>query len=82
MDPIAYTYDADYHCPSCAIARFGAEPGRSWPRDDATDAEGNPLGAVFGWDDWCLPCQYGVPGSHSIECADCGAVLREHAAAA
>jgi len=23
LDPIAYTYEADYHCPSCTEVRFG-----------------------------------------------------------
>jgi hypothetical protein len=51
LDPIAYTYEADTHCPACAIARFGTEDGRPWPPEDAEDREGNPVGAVFPWDD-------------------------------
>lgn len=64
-DPIAYAYDADLHCAPCAVARFGAESGRAWVREDARDAEGNPIGAVAPWDS--VPC-------HSI-CGTCGEEL-------
>lgn len=67
MDPIAYTSEADIHCPACAIARFGPEPGHAWVRDDASDAEGNPVGAVAPWDEI----------EAGTSCADCGTLLRE-----
>ena len=65
---LAYTYDADTHCPPCAIARYGLEPGRSWPRDDARDSEGNPVGAIFDFDEWCEPSE---PGTHTLLCGTC-----------
>lgn len=58
-DPIAYTYEADVHCPDCAMERFpacmltgdiacGALICRHPP---AEDSEGNEPGAVFPWDE-------------------------------
>ena len=41
-DPVAYTYEADHHCPACAEARFG-------PGVEGIDNEGNAVGAVFPW---------------------------------
>jgi hypothetical protein len=45
--PIAYTFEADYHCEACTRARF--------PTTEGTDCEGNPVGAVFPWDEWGDP---------------------------
>ena len=42
---VAYTYEADLHCVSCAMERFG--PGST----DSTDNEGNPVHAVFDTDE-------------------------------
>ena len=78
-DPIAYTYDADWHCPDCAIARFGLEPGGRWPRDDARDSEGNEVGAVAPWTEWwnldgecevlaCSDCHEVIANAHRVEC--------------
>lgn len=55
LDPIAYTGDADIYCPGCAMARYGREPGFDWVRANATDGEGNAIGAVFDWGayEWC-----------------------------
>ena len=50
-DTIGYTYDADVHCPGCAIARFGQEPGHYWVREDAVDSEGNPVHPIAPWDE-------------------------------
>lgn len=77
-DPIAFTYDADTHCPACAIARFGQEPGHFWPPESARDAEGNPVGAIAPWDDWCDEAE---PGRHVLACGTCRGVIREHEAA-
>lgn len=78
-EPIAYTYEADTHCPSCAESRFGkCEHGFiACPSGDhggphasgyiATDAEGNDIGAVFQWDDTTL----------GIVCSDCSTVIVE-----
>lgn len=67
MDPIAYTYEADWHCPDCAIERFGREPGTSWVRDDAIDSEGNPIGALAPWDEVL----------DSLYCGTCGELIYE-----
>jgi hypothetical protein len=74
-DPVAYTYEADYHCPACAIDRFGREPARPWVREDATDREGNPVGAVFSWNEWCEPSE---PGQQVPTCGTCLGVIEEH----
>jgi hypothetical protein len=50
-DIIGYTYDADVHCPGCAIAKFGQEPGRYWVKEDAEDSEGNEVHPIFQWDE-------------------------------
>ena len=74
LDPISYTYEADHHCPACAIARFGtAEHGIGadrWPSEDARDDEGNPIGAVAPWDEWWEPSEIRV---QVLTCSDCAA---------
>jgi hypothetical protein len=74
-DPIAYTYEADMHCVPCALARFGPEPDRPWVREDAIDAEGNPVGAISPWDEWC---DLRAPGRQVLACATCRSVVSEH----
>lgn len=49
-DPIAYTYDADTHCPACAEDRYDRGPG-GWIAEDCEDSEGNPVGVIAPWDD-------------------------------
>lgn len=76
--PIAYTYEADHHCPECAEARFGRcacgqvacwgdrdECGDTKP---AQDSEGNDVGAVAPWDE-CL-C--------GMTCGTCGEEITPH----
>jgi hypothetical protein len=58
-DPIAYTYEADFHCPHCAENRFGRDKHGDV---NGEDREGNGIGAIFHWDDT-------PPGT---ECATCG----------
>jgi hypothetical protein len=72
MTIIAYTADAAYMCPPCALARYGQEPGRSWVREDATDSESNPVHPVFGLDEWCEPSE---PGLQSLVCDSCAGVI-------
>ena len=43
-EPIAYAYDAAVHCPECAKRH-------NMDRDGAKDREGNPVGAIFQWDE-------------------------------
>jgi hypothetical protein len=73
-DVIAYTYEADYHCPDCAIERFGQQEGRSWAREDATDNEGNGVHPVFASDEWWNPGE----GNQTLACTDCGRELDYH----
>ncbi len=73
LDPIAYTYDADYHCPGCAFARFGQDENGFVP-EDATDDEGNPVGAVAPWDEWWEPSE---KGPQSLVCGTCLGVVTE-----
>ena len=68
-DPIAYTYDADHHCESCALARFGRDE-----RGDivGTDSEGNEIGAVAPWDEWWTGDNYEC---EVMCCGDCDDVI-------
>lgn len=45
-DPVAYTYNADVHCPGCAAAA-----GMDLDDDRCVDSEGNPVHAIFAWDE-------------------------------
>lgn len=63
-DPIAYTYEADVHCPMCAYARFGAALDNA----DTTDSEGNTIGAIAPWDE---------QDTDGLYCGDCGAEIIE-----
>ena len=71
---IAYTYDADVHCPTCADAAYAAgrlvRSGRHGEYDEhglpmsLIDPEGNPVRPVFSTDE------------HDFtSCSDCGAPL-------
>ena len=73
LDPIAYTYEADYHCPACAFARFGRDSHGFVP-EGAEDDGGNPVGAVAPWDEW-FSVGY---GPQVLVCGDCGGVLDEY----
>jgi len=50
-EPIAYTYEADTHCPYHARLRFGRD-ARGIISGESVDSEGNAVGAVYEWDDW------------------------------
>jgi hypothetical protein len=62
-DVIAYTYEADSHCPECARERF--DDALDGP--DARGDEGNPVGAIFSTDEH----------SDGLSCADCNGQLCE-----
>lgn len=66
--PIAYTYEAAYHCPDCTEARFGVDDS-GFPPEDARDGEGNPIGAVAPWDEWE---EYAEPFPQVLTCDTCG----------
>jgi hypothetical protein len=71
--PIAYTYEAAYHCPVCAAIAWGvSEDG--WIPEDVTDSEGNPIGAVAPWDEWA---EFGEPGPWVLACDTCGGIIEE-----
>jgi hypothetical protein len=86
--PIAYAYEADYHCPACTEARFGrcrftreiacsderhADPaGGELAHLPALDRESNAVGALFPWDEWY---EVSEPGVQYLSCGDCGAIL-------
>lgn len=65
--PIAYTYEADTHCPGCTLERFGFCP----PSETQHDREGNPVGAVFPWDEWHEP----GTGAFTLVCGTCGGTI-------
>ena len=50
---VAYTYDADIHCPHCASDRFAGRLA-AWESGETdvapTDSEGNPVNVVFSSD--------------------------------
>lgn len=61
---IAYTYEADWHCPDCTAARLGEDC-------QGVDREGNEVHAVFSWDEWWQS----TDEADVLACGDCGAVL-------
>ena len=72
-DPIAYTYEADTHCPDCALERFGrGEHGDI--AEDCSDNEGNQVGVIAPWDEW----QTFEGGDESLVCGTCGEVIEEY----
>jgi hypothetical protein len=66
---------ADAHCLPCALKAFGRERDRPWVREDPTDAEGNPVGAISSRDGWC---DLREPGHQVLACGTCGALIAEH----
>jgi len=67
--PIAYTYEADHHCPTCTEARFGKDERGDIAGEGSEDSEGNPIGAIFSWDEWSTE-----PGD-TLACGNCHDVL-------
>lgn len=68
---IAYTYEADYHCASCAEARFGRDENGDIP-EDAEDNEGNTVGVLFVHQEWHEPS---IDTEQILSCSDCNAEL-------
>lgn len=64
-DPRAFTYEADWHCPACAEARFGQS---LYDREPPLDSEGYTPGAVYEWDE---------TSPHGEACGDCGRTISE-----
>ena len=67
----AYTYEAAVHCEKCATDRFGVNRLGHVP-EDACDADGNPIGAVFAYNDHDGAEACGTCG-HTL-CMTCGTV--------
>ena len=65
-EPIAYTFEADYHCKDCTIERFGSTEG--------VDREGNQVGAVAPWDEWFDIGE----GDQTLACGDCHEVIEQY----
>jgi len=66
---IAYSYDADVHCPSCAYRMFG--PGReSVPAPGFTDEHGIPYGALDREGNAVHPV-FSTDELHYTHCGDC-----------
>ena len=74
---VAYTFEADIHCPSCTVERAGVglltrEPPLHPYTDefgltaDLVDREGNPIHPVFSTDAF---------GAVAPRCSECGAPL-------
>ena len=65
LEPIGYTYEADVHCPHCAEKRFGRSAD-GFIAEESIDSEGNPVGAIFSWDElseegeYCGDCLYEI----------------------
>lgn len=71
-DPIAYTYEADTHCPGCALQRFGRCAEHGQIACCVSDSEGNEPGAVAPWDEWhpATRCEF-------LVCGTCGEIIEE-----
>jgi hypothetical protein len=69
-DPVAYTYEADYHCEGCALERFGRDE-----HGDITgiDGEGNEVGVVAPWSEW----QQFTGERETLACGTCGEIIEE-----
>ena len=73
-DPIAFTYEADHHCESCAEKRFGRnEDGEI----TGTDGEGNSVGVIAPWNEWYANDMYEGNEVAVLTCGTCGEVIEE-----
>ena len=63
FEPVAYTFEADLHCPECASARFGGRGG-----EGAVDREGETVKPVYPYHE-CV--------EHDWLCGDCGELIKE-----
>ena len=75
LDPIAYVYEADIHCPGCTFERFGTgEYG--YVAEDAIDREGNPVSVIAPWDEWIDPDPE-AEDHQVLACGTCHRVIEE-----
>lgn len=71
--PIAYSYEADTHCPNCTEERFGRAQDGSIA-EHAVDAEGNDIHPLAPWDEWQR-----YTGEHeTLACGTCGEVIDDY----
>lgn len=73
--PIAYTYDAAFHCASCTQRQF--PPSWEGARDNGglpIDKDGNTIAAVYSWDlgckESCIDCGLAL-SRRCLNCSDC-----------
>lgn len=74
LAPIAYAYEADWHCPTCAVARFGADE-HGFVREGAEDEAGNEPAALAPFDEWIEPQ---IEEAQVLSCSDCGAEIARY----
>lgn len=80
MRIIAYTYEANYHCPDCTRDRFivrGAVSDESGVPFGAKDREGNTLHPVFSIDETPADLRP-EDGGHTLVCYDCGLIISKN----
>lgn len=70
-DPIAFSYEADHHCPECTELRFGRNE-RGCIAEGAEDDERNEVGALFSEDEWWNP---ETEGPQTLVCGTCGVTI-------
>ena len=73
-DPIAYTYEADVHCPKCAEARFGICDDHGQIACCVEDREGNRPGVIAPWDEWV----HDLSQPDILMCGTCGEVIETY----
>ena len=58
------------------VASHDYTPGLyPWPPEDAKDSEGNGVGVIAPWDEWCEPSE---PGTQYLACGTCHGVIEQH----
>lgn len=71
MKPMAFAYDADVHCPDCAVEHFGGDVLES--SEGLEDSEGNEPHAVFENEEWWQGPAYAE--LETLTCGACGTIL-------
>lgn len=64
---IGYSYEADFHCIECTLARFPGKDDTKWE-----DREGNPVHAIFLGNLSEILLDY--PKGHQLMCS-CGEII-------
>jgi len=74
MQVIGYTYEADYHCISCAEERFGVD---QYGAVEGVDNEGNSTHPVFDTDEWYVNAIYQGETHDTLSCGTCHTTIAE-----